>query len=401
MPRRFREVLLLILFIAGTVHAQQWSSDLDDALARSRTERKLIVLHLRADCGRCNAGADEFLRDAETHELCTSAYKSFLLVRADARGATGAVAKLRELRVKLPAVIVLDPSGEIVQEWRRFESGRLAPYAMTLITLRRQTPLLVQGAAFRLAGRATDADFIMARAWLERSNPDAARELLRRIIDARRSAGDTIGMRQAELWLLYATLLDPGELKSRRMTAIDELRKAAARATNSATATTAHLLAAAALTITNYPRSARVEHYRKAYELALPGSEEEQAARTQLAAFDPLPLPAKASRKAALKLLVPALVIISGWTELRAEGDAAVARVEFLVDGSTAGRSDTRPFRTTVDFGPMPVVHELRVIGYDKGGEERSGRRSRRSTIAPASSACASPRLLPGRRRRR
>jgi hypothetical protein len=165
VPRRFREVLLLILFIAGTVHAQQWSSDLDDALARSRTERKLIVLHLRADCGRCNAGADEFLRDAETHELCTSAYKSFLLVRADARGATGAVAKLRELRVKLPAVIVLDPSGEIVQEWRRFESGRLAPYAMTLITLRRQTPLLVQGAAFRLAGRATDADFIMARAW--------------------------------------------------------------------------------------------------------------------------------------------------------------------------------------------------------------------------------------------
>ncbi|MCU1228832.1 MAG: VWFA-related Acidobacterial domain protein [Acidobacteria bacterium] len=371
MARRLREVLVAIVFlVAAAAHAQQWSSDLDDALARSRSERKLIVLHLRADCGRCNAGADDFLRDAATHELFTSAYKSFLLVRADVRGATGAVAKLRERRLKLPAVVVLDPSGEIVQEWRRFDAGRLAPYAMTLITLRRQTPLLVQGAGFRLAGQTTDADFILARAWLERSNPAAASDLLRRIIETRRSAGDTIGMRQAELYLLYATLLDTSQLKSRRMSAIDELRKAAARATNAATATTAHLLSAAALTMTNYPRSARIEHYRKAYELALPGSDEEEAARTQLAAFDPQPLPAKASRKAALRLLVPALAIISGRTELRAEGDAAIARVEFLVDGSTAARSAARPFQANVDFGPMPVAHELRVIGYDKGGQE-------------------------------
>src|SRR5205085_863170 len=142
-------------------------------------------------------------------------------------------------------------------------------------------------------------------------------------------------------------LRDAAQSNAREVAADDRarrLRKAAARSTNAATATTANLLAAAALTLTNYPRSARVEHYRKAYELALPGSDEEAAARAQLVAFDPRPLPAKAARRATLRLLVPALSIISGRTELRAEGDPQVTRVEFLVDGATAARGATRPF---------------------------------------------------------
>jgi len=67
---------------------------------------------------------------------------------------------------------------------------------------------------------------------------------------------------------------------------------------------------------------------------------------------------------------VPALSIISGRTELRAEGDPQVTRVEFLVDGATAARGATRPFAATVELGPMPVVHELRVVGYNAAGAE-------------------------------
>src|SRR5207237_2206476 len=111
---------------------------------------------------------------------------------------------------------------------------------MMLLVLRRQTPLIIQAANLRLAGRAADADFLLARSWLERSNPVAASELLKSVIDARRAANDTIGAQQAQLYLDYATLLNQTLVKSRRMTALDDLRKAAARSTNAATATTAN-----------------------------------------------------------------------------------------------------------------------------------------------------------------
>jgi VWFA-related protein len=372
VPRLVRDVLLTLLLLLSAVaaNAQSWSSDLDAAIVQARSESKLILLHLRADCGRCNNGTDAFLRDAETHELFPADYKSFVLVRADARGATGAVAKVLERRPKLPAVLVIDPAGEIVQDWRRFDDRSLAPYAMLLALLRRQTPRFVQGANFRLAGQADDADFLLALSWLERANPNTATDLLKRVVNARRASGDKDGVEQAELHLLYATLLNPSEVKSRRMTALDELRKAAARSKNAANATTAHLLSAAALTLTNYPLSARVEHWRKAYELSRPGSADEATALAQLTAFDPRSLPQKTSRKAKLRLLVPAMAIVAGRTELRADGDAAVARVDFLVDGATVARSTSAPFRANVDLGPIPVVHELRVIGYDANANE-------------------------------
>lgn len=370
MPRRACEVLITLLLLAAAAHAQTWSSDFDAALARARSERKLILLHLRADCGRCNEGSDAFLRESATHEVFPAAYQSFVLVRAEVRDAKGELAKIVARKPKPPVILVVDPAGEILQEWRKYDDRAFAPYAMMLLLLKRHTPLLVKSANLRLAGQSADADFLLARSWLGRSDAEKASSLLRGVIEKRRAANDTIGTQQAAVYLLYATWLNAREPQARRTTSLEELRKIAAHATNAATLTTANLLSGAALASTAYSRSTRVEHYRKAYELALPGSEEETIARAQLIAFDPRPLPAKATRKATLRLLVPALSIVSGRTELRADGDASIRRVEFLVDGATAARAATPPFRATVDLGPMPVVHELRVVGYDAGGEE-------------------------------
>ena len=362
MLRRSRVFILIVSTLLGAATAAHAEGDFAAALARARGEQKLVLLYLRAGCARCNGGADAFLNEANAHDLFAHLYQSFVMVRADT-----APPPIIDQHPRMPAVLAVDPSGKIVLQWQRFDEAHLARFAATLIALRRETPAFVEAANLRLAGRAPDADFLMARALINLVMPNEARAVLDKLLPVFRATHDEARVQQVQTYLLYTMILDRHQLPSAQARTVDNLRRAADRAKDPAIAATAHLLAASALSLTSHSIGEIVEQYRRAYVLAPAGSPDERTARAQLAAFDPRPLPEKASRRGAgLTLQLPALSILAGRIDVVAAAPPNVTRVEFLVDGVIAARSVTTPHRATLDLGPIPVVHELRAVGYDR-----------------------------------
>jgi VWFA-related protein len=49
---------------------------------------------------------------------------------------------------------------------------------------------------------------------------------------------------------------------------------------------------------------------------------------------------------------------------------AAVARVSFVLDGREIGQVERPPFSTTLDFGDVPQRRSIRVVAFDREGEE-------------------------------
>src|SRR5205085_12560287 len=108
-----RVLLTAVLLLHLDVSAADWPTDYNAALQQARSERKTILVHLHADCSRCNRATDEALREAENHAPIVELYSCLVRVRVDAT----AVA----LAAPAPSVVLVDPSGTPVLALQRLE----------------------------------------------------------------------------------------------------------------------------------------------------------------------------------------------------------------------------------------------------------------------------------------
>jgi hypothetical protein len=103
------------------------------ALARAKSEKKVLLVHVRSSCGICNRSMEKALAEAETHAPITALYESFVRVRVN-EGVFAAAPS--------PSMLIVDPGGTIVLSFRRVDDAN--QYLHLLTGAVAQTPNIVQ-----------------------------------------------------------------------------------------------------------------------------------------------------------------------------------------------------------------------------------------------------------------
>src|SRR5688500_2921444 len=114
---------------------------------------------------------------------------------------------------------------------------------------------------------------------------------------------------------------------------------------------------------------AAIESYRKAYDLAAPGSGTLEGATRALARIDDRPLPPKQGMLSTLRLIVPPRPALTGETEFVAEAGPGVARVDFFLDDQQVASQKKAPFRASIDVGPTARARSVKARAFDAQGK--------------------------------
>jgi VWFA-related protein len=112
-----------------------------------------------------------------------------------------------------------------------------------------------------------------------------------------------------------------------------------------------------------------IESYRKAYDLAAPGTAVLETAKRALARLDDRPLPPKEGIQSTLRLVPPARQAVIGEADFLAETGPGVVRVDFFLDGKQVASRDKAPFRATIDVGSTPTARSVRARAFDAEGK--------------------------------
>lgn len=355
--------MLAALLLATTL---TWSDSLDEALQRAQSEKKLVVVYLRASESRevLNLKPDAVVDRAAANENIAYLMQSFVLVKTSVPGPF-----LRGQAT--PSLVVLDPHGlRVMTIDVRDEKG----IAMALGALRERTPELVRASEARAKGKAARADVILGRELILLGLDVRAIKLLESAARELKREGDAGPAAYAKMWE------GVGRFKTGSMTRGKDLIKAVARSD-----APPEVLAEAWMWLGDIALQERVGresfvlakavaeaigHYRKAYEIAPAGSAILTRARAALESMDTEPLPPKGEqRTAGMRLIPPARRAMTGVAEFVVDADPEIARVELFLDDVPVASDDVRPFRVSIDVGPAAVMRTVKAAGLDASGE--------------------------------
>jgi VWFA-related protein len=338
-----------------------WLTSVDEAVARARRDQKLILLHLRGDCGHCNDRADRFVKEAAPHEGLQRSFAELVLVRAEASPhPTGVLAGLIDtIGLPEPALYVLDPSGGYVLRFSNYDPEAVAN---SLAALRDQSEVIVNAAAKRAAGQMEDADLQLGGALLLAQQQKRAMELFESARSRAQKAGNAETMQLAQL------MIARGWAASNALGKAYEIAKSIAEkpATRYVEAA-AWLVMGAADRAANHVKEAVVA-FRKAYEAAPPGSDLENTAKGFLARLDTAPLPRKESAPDVLQLVMPRGEALVGSVEIGVVPGARTVRVDLFLDEMRVAQLG-QAGRQKVDLGAAVRAHKVRAIAFDAAGK--------------------------------
>jgi VWFA-related protein len=366
-------IITICSFLALSASAEVWSTDLDAALVRAEREQKLVLLHLRPTCSACNEFLDFLIVDAAQHGGMQEAYRQFILVRADEKPVTPAIANVLQQKPRRPSILLVDPGGRILEPLKDFQTPNGFLDFLTLA--RQQAPRILYSAALRKKGETADADFVLADSLLRMEQVEQARDLFN---VAARGYDRVKKPDLAELAKMngafaeyFASVRARHSVRAQQMV-ISLLRYAQHPMTpaNGARA----WLAVGAIRQMEKDTGGAIRAYRASYELAAPGSSTRQTARQNLEQLGDTwaaaqEVAATATTTATIRLVPPPRSTISGKAEFIANTSPAVARVAFLVDGVQAATVGRAPFRARLDVGALPRLRTVRAIAYDKEGK--------------------------------
>src|SRR5256885_1427933 len=141
---RFLAVLIFLITISARA-AVEWSPDLDAALARAKSERTLVLLHLRTDCAICNRSTDRDVQYLEKFPQVVHNLGAFVLARATVSDQpTPTLKRILDQRPPAPALVILDGTGLLLLSWKDIDNANNT--ASFLTTLRGTGKRLVEAA---------------------------------------------------------------------------------------------------------------------------------------------------------------------------------------------------------------------------------------------------------------
>ncbi len=405
MPRRILVLLALLLpsFVrAAETASVPWHGAPNAAAAVARAQQKMLLVYYRGDCGRCSAASDAMFENAASDEIFVKALDSFLPLRVDATTAAHPIVDALRTEKKVPVVAIYDVAG-VQLGMLRGDEVRWNSVGELLLRFRAARQLVAAADVFRQRGNTAEAAFALGQGLAVARDPKRAAEQYD--LAAAAYGRQRPEERQfAQVMAGYARFAS-GQQKRGRTEVLSVLREAL----SDAIAAEAHFrlgaMAEAGLnkriTVPNSPiatpttvgqrnpapasepigmgRSVvtknpgalkeAVTSYRKAYELAAPGSNTLEGATRALARLDDRPLPPKGGMQSTLRLIVPPRPALTGETEFVAEAGPGVARVDFFLDDQQVASQRRTPFRVSIDVGPTARARSVKARAFDAQGK--------------------------------
>jgi Ca-activated chloride channel homolog len=407
MPRRILVLLafLLPMFVRAAEPATvPWHGAPNAAAAVARAQQKMLLVYYRGDCGRCSAASDAMFENAASDEIFVKALDSFLPLRIDATAAAHPIVDALRKQKKAPVVAIYDTAG-VQLGMLSGDEVRWNSVGELLLRFRAARQLVAAADAYRQQGYAAEVALALGQALAVARDPKRAAEQydLAAAAYGRQRPED----RQfAQVMAGYARFAS-GQQTRGRTEVMNVLREAFSNAiaaeahfrlgamseaglnkrvlvANSpiATPTTVgqrnpvapsdrEAIGSGRSVVTKNPgaHKAAVTSYRKAYELAAPGSSTLEGATRALARLDDRPLPPKEGMQSTLRLIVPPRPALTGDTEFVAEVGPGVARVDFFLDDRQVASQNKAPFRVSIDVGPTARARTVKARGFDAQGK--------------------------------
>ena len=397
---------VLALFLVPVTFAQEaatipWHTVPAVASAVARAQQKMLLVYFRDDCGQCNDDADALMRKLGADEIVQRTLDSFLPLKITKGTVQHPIAEELGKRDKLPTLAIYDASGVQLGVLDKVASAAIGEELLRYRSIR---GLVNEAVALRLAGQTPAADFAIGNALVTVARWPVAAGRFDMATTGYAAAGDKESEQLARVQAAYAWY-GAGQKVRGRTIVTDILRKPV----SNNVAAEAHLAMGAIhvaqarvrqqpVAVGGPPTSRRrgspgdtavayfgapadapvqnsremklaVEAYRKAYELASPGSTTLELAKRALAQFDNRPLPAKEGVQSALRIVPPARRTLTCEADFLAETPGGIARVEFFLDDKRVATVTEMPFRATINVGTTPRVRTVKALAYDATGK--------------------------------
>lgn len=400
-PLLFVLLLLLPTFSSAAEKATvPWHTDPAAAAADARARQKMLLVYYRGDCGRCSARTDAMFDNAAGDEIFGTALDSFVPLRlGDPAPAHPVVDALRKQR-KAPLVAIYDTGG-VELATLAGDDLRWNKIGELLLRFRAARGLVAAAAEFRQRGDRAAVAYALGQALMAAREPKRAagqyalaqsafgkerpedRQFAQVMSGyARFASGQQTEGRAEVLSVLRKPVSDAVAAEAHfRLGAMAEtaLRVLATGAGTpiltqppvglGGTATDAGPLRRTTVVVDNpAAKKAAIESYRKAYELAAPGSGTLEGATRALARIDDRPLPPKSGMQSTLRLIAPPRPALTGETEFVAETGPGVARVDFFLDDQPVASQKKTPFRAAIDVGPTARLRTVKARAFDAKG---------------------------------
>lgn len=409
MPRPL--LVLLAVVLSTSLRAAEpakvaWHRAPTAAAAVARAQQKMLLVYYTNDCGRCSAASDAMFENAASDEIFVKALDSFLPLRIDTATTAHPIVDALRKQKKAPVVAIYDTAGVQLaalddDELRWNNIGEL------LLRFRAARPLVAAADAFRQRGDSAEAALALGQALAAARDPKRAAEQYdlaaaaygtQRAEDqqfarvmaayARFASGQQHRGRTEVMNVLREPLSNAIAAEAHfRLGAMSEagLNKRvlvnnnapiatptpAVRPRNPAQSTEREAIGYGRSVVVQNPAAlkAAVTSYRKAYELAAPGSSTLEGATRALARLDDRPLPPKEGMQSTLRLIVPPRPALTGETEFVAEAGPGVARVDFFLDDHQVASQRKAPFRASIDVGPTARARNVKARAFDAQGQ--------------------------------
>ncbi|HEY0156188.1 MAG TPA: VWA domain-containing protein [Thermoanaerobaculia bacterium] len=393
----FLTLLFALSSSAADAPSIPWHTAPSTALAVARAQGKLLLVYFRnSDCRNCNAVPDAMFAKVAADEVFLHSLETFLPLRLDKNSPQHELVDELKKHPKLPVVALYDALGKQLVAGEA-EDLRWDRFGELLVRYRGAQEAFVAAAALRQKGDAALAEYALGHAYLAARDPERAAkrydEAARAFGKARREEQQIAGIAAGYAWFAAG-------MKTKGLNQVNALLR---DAVSDAVAAEAHLRLGAiweagVVTKKAVPNSRiataggsdvrnnapigytsvttkdqqtldrAISAYRKAYDLAPPGSAALDSAQRALARLDDRPLPPKEGMQSTLRLIAPARPAIVGEADFLAEAGPGVARVDFFLDGKQVASRNRAPFRATIDVGPLPTAHSIRARAFDTEG---------------------------------
>lgn len=373
-------LLALLLALPASAQPVSWLP-VDKALAAAKPAGRLILLYVQGGARK----NDEWVAHMDSHEALKDLLSDVVVASQPA---------YRERRS--PALLILDPGGEVLNDLGFHEYGELAA---TLAQFRRQAPFFARGAAAREEGRIAESLLLRGNGLLYAGIARAAKGLLTEAVALARADGDEVIAQEAEISLASVAAYEQNASYDIKL-----LNRIVTKPASADLAVRAWVLLGHEWRVRSDKRRA-IEAYQNAWRLAVKPSPLADAARRFLEMIGSAPESDVRATVAAggVRLLYPHRTVLAGIVEVSAVVPAAAARVEFYLDGARVAERTRPPFTAKIPLGAVPRVRTIKAVAFDAHNTplgEDSAKLNERSDalaveiVAPRASAVESTTLI-------
>jgi Ca-activated chloride channel homolog len=338
-------VLAMLVALPANAKPLEWLPA-GQALTVAKPSGRLVLLYVRGGTlgERKN---EEWIAHMDSHEPLKALLDEVVTARASS---------YRERRS--PALLVLDPGGEVIHDLGFHEYGVLAA---TLAQLRRQAPLFARGAAARDAGRIAESLLLRGNGLLYAGVLDTPEELLTKALALARADHNEVIVQDAAIGLASIAAND-GDTDY----AVELLNEIVAKPVNGEIGARAWVVLGHQRKIAG-DKPGAVDAYQNAWRQAAKPSPLADAARRYLEMIGSAPESDVQAAVAAggVRLLYPHRAVLAGDIEVSAVVPAGAARVEFHLDGARIAERTEPPYVARIPLGALPRLRIIKAVAFD------------------------------------